>query len=82
MVKAGGKYLRYSRPVRGRGFVAPNFSRGTFSFMRAAGKLYLRLGEGVASVRLERPELLVDAYRQFFTDGCASTALCHQQNSA
>ncbi len=65
MVKAGGKYLRYSRPVRGRGFVAPNFSRGTFSFMRAAGKLYLRLGEGVASVRLDRPELLVNAYRQF-----------------
>ncbi len=65
MIRTGRKFLKVQRPVRGRGFVEPNFSRGAFHFMRLAGRLYLRIVEGVSSVVLQHPESLISSFRAF-----------------
>ena len=62
------KHLIFSRPVPGRGFVAPHFSRGAYHFMRSVGKLYLRFFEGVSSVSLKKDGSLINGFHAFYAE--------------
>lgn len=51
----------------GRGFVAPRYSTSARNFMRIVGGWYLRLLEGVRHIRIDNPDLLIDALQRFYT---------------
>ena len=40
------RHIKFSRPVLGRGFVAPRFSRGAYHFMRSIGNLQAFVSAG------------------------------------
>jgi hypothetical protein len=54
------------RATIGRGFVRPRYSAGARRFMIVVGGLYLKLVEGVASVRLHNDTVLLDEMELFY----------------
>ena len=55
------------RATVGRGFVAPRYSAKARNFMRLVGKWYLRVFEGIDSVDIDHPGILMDALERFYT---------------
>jgi hypothetical protein len=54
------------RASLGRGFVPPRYSAGARRFMIIVGGWYLRIVEGVKTVNLRQPQILLDELERFY----------------
>ncbi len=66
MGKRKEKNMILPRATSGRGFVTPRYSAGARRFMIVVGGVYLKLVEGVASVRLHNDAVLLDELERFY----------------